>query len=184
MVLVRLMSTEVILMRLMSATRILVSITSQRSGAREARENGSDALFQQYLFAVENTLALEQASGPSPEPANDAHAPTHAVPHIINYHPKPNAGQPIRWVSSVNSQEQVTRHLADDANFQLADFINSLDLSSRAREMLFKLKLNKHLPWKNDNQFKADMNSLPHKPEMHECKVKVGEGEDAEEVEF
>jgi hypothetical protein len=63
------------------------------------------------------------------------------VPAIIDYHPNPHAGQPIRFETAVDTQAQVTGRLANDANFQMADFIISTNMTSRERETFFKLEL-------------------------------------------
>lgn len=65
----------------------------------------------------------------------------HAVPVVIDYHPNKNAGQPIRLEPRENPQERVTGRLANDANFQMADFINTVGLTSDQRNAFFKLEL-------------------------------------------
>lgn len=65
----------------------------------------------------------------------------HAVPAVTDYHPNKNAGQPIRMEPRTSPQEYPTGRLADDACFQLADFINSVGLTSSERDTFFKLEL-------------------------------------------
>jgi hypothetical protein len=65
----------------------------------------------------------------------------HAVPAVTDYHHNLSAGQPI-WVEEPeNPQHQVTGNLADDACFQMADFINSINMTTNKRETFFKLEL-------------------------------------------
>ncbi|KAG9082073.1 hypothetical protein FRC06_005256 [Ceratobasidium sp. 370] len=140
------------------------------------------SLFEKYLAAV--------ASEATPIPTErvgadkDNNNIPHAVPVIVDYHPNEHAGQPIRTSNEIDPQVYVTGNLADDALFELADFINSTGMSSSERDTFFKLEMNQHLPWKNDAQFMQDIKNLPKGPEMRPFTVTVGEGDGAEAVEL
>jgi hypothetical protein len=65
----------------------------------------------------------------------------HAIPVVTDYPRNKNAGQPIRMEPRASPQEGVTGRLADDACFQMADFINTVGLTSSQRDTFFKLEL-------------------------------------------
>ncbi|KAG9089706.1 hypothetical protein FRC06_001421 [Ceratobasidium sp. 370] len=147
------------------------------------------SLFEKYLAAVANkaTPAANKATPAANERVgvdenrNDI---PHAVPMVVDYHPNEHAGQPIRTSDEVDPQAYVTGNLANDALFELADFINSTGMSSSERETFFKLEMNQHLLWKTDAQFMKDIKNLPKGPEMRPFTVTVGEGDSVEAVEM
>jgi hypothetical protein len=59
----------------------------------------------------------------------------------IERHPKTHAGEPIQWETVDDPQEHVTGRLADDATFQMADFINLIGMTSSQRTTFFNLEL-------------------------------------------
>ncbi|KAG9123583.1 hypothetical protein FRC07_014660 [Ceratobasidium sp. 392] len=142
----------------------------------------STSLFEEYMSAIANKEApinTEQAD--VGEECDDI---PHAVPVVVDYYPNKHAGQPIYMSDEEDPQAYVTGNLANDANFEMADFVNSIGMTSSQRDTFFKLQLNQHLPWKNDAQYTEDMKRLPKGPEMRPFTVTVGEGDNAETVEM
>ncbi|KAG9093093.1 hypothetical protein FRC06_011677, partial [Ceratobasidium sp. 370] len=142
----------------------------------------TSSLFEDYLAAVANKTTPsvhEQA-----EVSGDRNDIPHAVPVVIDRYPNEHAGQPIRMLHEVDPQAYMTGCLADDATFELADFIISTGMTSSERDTFFKLQSNQHLPWKNDAQFMEDIKRLPKGPEMRLYTGTVGEGDNAEKVEM
>ncbi|EUC54338.1 hypothetical protein RSOL_039620, partial [Rhizoctonia solani AG-3 Rhs1AP] len=149
-------------------------------GLTHGLEEGSDVLggcHRQVKFAPATDVRVQEDN----ENINDI---PHSVPTITDYHPNTNAGRPIRLEPRTSPQTNVTGTLADDACFQMADFIMSIGMTSSEREAFFKLELNQHLPWQNDRQYMADIDSLPPEPKMQEYSVSFGAGKHARPVEF
>ncbi|KAG8733445.1 hypothetical protein FRC10_000244 [Ceratobasidium sp. 414] len=143
-------------------------------------------LFEDYLAAVSAGRSAKsnmEAGEPIGESSYQTDIP-HAVPAFTVDHPNKNAGQPIRIEPEANPQQHVTGNLANDAYFQMADFLISTGMTSNERDTFFKLELNEHLPWKNDDQFMGDINNLPPEPDMLPYMVTIGEGDDAQQVEM
>jgi hypothetical protein len=86
----------------------------------------------------EYTWLLTDQGSQTSGPAVDV---PHSVPVVIEYFPNKNASQPIWFEELVDPQDHMTRCLANDANFEMADFINSVDMTSSQRDTFFKLQL-------------------------------------------
>jgi hypothetical protein len=79
------------------------------------------------------------------EENDDAGTIPHAVPVVTDYLQNKNAGRPIQFDPQASPQEHVTGRLAHNGCFQMADFINSVGLTSSQRDTFLKLELVRNL---------------------------------------